>query len=83
MKAVKNWLKATLVRDIQVFIDFANFYQHFIWGFSRIAALLISILKTTGSLDSAPKAFRADANKVVGVSGRANKTVKNSSSLKN
>ena len=30
IKAVKNWLEPTLVRDIQVFIGFANFYQYFI-----------------------------------------------------
>ena len=30
IKAVKNWFKLTLIRDIQVFIGFANFYQHFI-----------------------------------------------------
>ena len=30
IKAVKNWPKPKLVQDIQVFIGFANFYQHFI-----------------------------------------------------
>ena len=39
-------------------------------------------LKTTGSSDSAPKAFRVDGNEVVGVGGRANKTVKDSSKSK-
>ena len=32
---------------MQVFISFANFYQQFIQGFSRIAALLTSMLKAT------------------------------------
>ena len=35
------------IRDIQIFLDFANFYWQFIQGFSRIATLLTSILKTT------------------------------------
>ena len=77
IKAVKNWPEPTLVRDIRVFIGFANFYRHFIRGFSRIAAPLTSLLKATGSLDSAPKAFRADDDEVVEVGGRANGTVVN------
>ena len=78
IEAVKNWPEPTSVRDIQVFIGFANFYWRFIQGFSRIAVLLTSLLKTTGSSDeSASKAFRADDDEVVG--GRANETVVNSS----
>ena len=38
IEVVKNWPKSTSVRDIQVFIGFANFYWHFIRGFSRIVA---------------------------------------------
>ena len=47
IKVVKNWPEPKSVRDIQVFLGFANFYWRFIQGFSRIAALLTSILKTT------------------------------------
>ena len=43
--AVKNWLEPKSVHDIQVFLCFANFYRRFIHGFSRIAALLISMLR--------------------------------------
>ena len=67
IKAVKNWTKSTSIREIQVFIGFANFYQHFIQGFSRIAAPLTLLLKATGLLDLAPKAFKANDNEVVGV----------------
>ena len=45
IEAVKNWPEPTSVRDIQVFIGFANFYQRFIRGFSRIAAPLTLLLK--------------------------------------
>ena len=41
------------VRNIQVFLGFANFYWQFIQRFSHIAASLTSILKTTGSTRSA------------------------------
>lgn len=47
IKAVKTWPEPQLIRDIQVFIDFANFYCCFIKDCSKIIALLISILKTT------------------------------------
>ena len=56
-----------------------NFYWCFIWGFSKIAAPLTSLLKTTGSSELAPKAFRAEDDEIVsgGGSGRANGTVVN------
>ena len=78
IEAVKNWPESTSVRDIQVFINFANFYRRFIQGFSRIATPFTSLLKTTGSSEgSAPKAFRADDDEVVEVGSRANETVVN------
>ena len=73
------------VRDIQVFIGFANFYQRFIRGFSKIATLLTLMLKTTGLSEKSPlKAFRAGNNEVVGGGGsRADETVVDSSTSKN
>lgn len=59
-------------------LGFANFYQHFIQSFIRIAVLFTSMLKTTRLsklLDL--KAFRADNDKIVGSGGKANKTIKN------
>ena len=82
IKVVKNWPEPKSVQDIQVFIGFANFYRCFIRGFSRIAAPLTFMLKTTGSSDSAPKAFMADDDKVTRVGGRADETFKNSSKFK-
>ena len=46
IEIVKKWPELKSVRDIQVFLGFANFYRQFIQGFSRIAAPLTSILKT-------------------------------------
>ena len=51
IEAVKQWLEPQSVRDIQVFLGFANFYRQFIQGFSRIDALLTLILKTSGSTE--------------------------------
>ena len=66
-----------LIKDIQVFIGFANFYWRFIQGFSRIAAPLTSILKTIGwSEELAPRAFRTGNKEIIGGGeGRANETV--------
>ena len=47
IKVVKEWPKPKSVQDIPVFLSFANFYWQFIQDFSRIAALLTSMLKTT------------------------------------
>ena len=30
IEAIKNWLKPKLMKDIQVFLEFANFYWRFI-----------------------------------------------------
>ncbi len=44
IKAVKTWPKPKSVRDIQMFLGFANFYRRFIRNFSRIAAPFTSML---------------------------------------
>ena len=63
IKAVKAWPKLQSIRDIQVFLSFANFYRRFIKGFSKIAALLTLILKTTASSVLArPACTRANEN---------------------
>ena len=46
IKAVYNWPEPQSVCDIQVFLGFANFYRQFIQEFSKLAAPLISMLKT-------------------------------------
>ena len=62
--AVKKWPEPKSVWDIQVFIGFANFYWHFIKGFSKIATALTAMLMKTGSFVAS--AFRVDDDKVVG-----------------
>ena len=66
---VKEWLEPKSVWDIQVFLGFANFYRRFIQGFSKIAAPLTSMLKTTVSSQVlvADKVLAAD--EVDGVEG--------------
>ena len=52
IKVVNQWLELKSVRDIQVFFRFANFYWQFIQNFSYIAMPLITMLKTTKSIES-------------------------------
>ena len=84
---IKKWPKLKSVQDIQVFIGFANFYWRFIFGFSKIVALLIIILKTTGSSvislnDDEVISSRADGGNigsVVGLGALKGKTAKSKS----
>ena len=69
IEVIKKWLEPKSVRDIQVFLGFANFYQRFIQGFSKIAAPLTSILKTTVSLQVLVANEVLAADKVDGVEG--------------
>lgn len=66
IEAVKNWLEPQSVRDIQVFIRFANFYRRFIQGFSRIAAPLTSMLKTPSAKGSAPQRVDEEVKSMMG-----------------
>ena len=79
IEAVKNWLELKSVQDIQVFIDFANFYWWFIRDFSKIATPLTSMLKTTGSSNS-PQGD--DDDEVVGGGGDRNLSKSKSKSKK-
>ena len=55
IKAVWDWPKPQSIRDILVFLGFSNFYQRFIEEFSRLVALLTSMLKTASIAGSANK----------------------------
>ena len=43
--AIQNWPVLRAHHNIQVFLGFANFYQQFIYGYSKIMKLLSSILE--------------------------------------
>ena len=46
IQAVEEWLLSENVHELQVFLNFANFFQRFIKNYSWIAALLLNLLKT-------------------------------------
>ncbi len=64
IKAVRNWPEPQLVHDIQVFLGFANFYRQFIQGFSRLAAPLISMLKTASAAGPANKNLEQSSQRI-------------------
>ena len=46
IRAVEEWLPSQDVYQLQVFLDFANFFQRFIKNYSQTAARLLNLLKT-------------------------------------
>lgn len=45
---VREWPLPQSVREVQVFLGFANFYRRFIEGYSRVAGPITNLLKTAG-----------------------------------
>ena len=83
IEVVREQSEPKSIRDIQVFLGFANFYRRFIQGFSKIAAPLTSMLKTTGSPDvSGPEVGNGDSEVIrFGVSGGGDELAKKSGKL--
>ena len=55
IKAIKQLPELQSVQDIQVFLEFANFYKRFIQEFSQITAPLTSMLKTPSTRSAKPR----------------------------
>lgn len=70
IKVIKNWLKPKSIKDIQIFLGFANFYYCFIQYFSRIAILLTSMLKILTLLSGSQSSKIADGVNDEVVEGR-------------
>ncbi len=47
VKVITNWSESRSFRDIQIFLNFANFYRRFITKYWRIIAPLTGILKNS------------------------------------
>ena len=45
VRIIKKWFKSTNFRKFQMFLNFVNFYRKFIYRYSKIIELLISLLK--------------------------------------
>ncbi|KAI2647013.1 Transposon Tf2-6 polyprotein [Labeo rohita] len=49
VNAVLNWPRPTMLRELQRFLGFSNFYRHFIRQFSSVAAPLTAMVKKGAS----------------------------------
>ena len=47
VEVITSWPTPTCQKDVMSFLNFANFYRHFVHSFSRIATPLIALLKKT------------------------------------
>lgn len=68
------------MHNIQIFLDFANFYQGFIQSFSKRVDQLISMLETTKLVNISKLEIRSSNSKIVrfGVDDNNKKLVKKS-----
>ena len=64
IQVVKTWSEPKFIKDIYIFLGFANFYYCFIQGFCKIIALLISLLKTTSSLANVKTPLKSTKNSI-------------------
>ena len=55
VEAVQNWETPTCVKDVQVFIKFANFYSHFIRALSNVVRSMIATIKKNTTFYWTPK----------------------------
>ena len=60
IRVIIKWSRLKLVKETQLFLEFVNFYQKFIWNYSKVAAALTDIIKKEQEFfwnDKAQKTF--------------------------
>ena len=62
--SIQEWPVPTTVRELQVFLGFANFYRRFIAGYSRIVAPMTDLLKGGGQSFNWGQAQQAALNQI-------------------
>ena len=45
MRTIKKWFKSKIYKEVQVFLNFVNFYRRFIFCYFAIVAFFIDLLK--------------------------------------
>jgi hypothetical protein len=61
VQAVENWEAPEKFKEAQTFLGFANFYQRFIWNFSRVVRPLMKLTKNLVPFHCGPDQRRAFA----------------------
>ncbi len=83
IEAIRNWPEPRSVRDIELFLGFANFYGRVIKSFKRIVASLTLMLQTIGNdnLDAQASGHKEKQDRIAGASsasgGRVDGSIKN------
>ena len=47
MQMIKKWFKSKIYKEVQVFLNFVNFYRRFIFCYFAIAAFFTNLLKNS------------------------------------
>ena len=82
INVINTWLEPKSIQNIQVFIGFANLYQHFIQDFSKIATLFTSILKINFLPTSTLLFTSIDNSKLIGNNSKNNRKLVKSNFIK-
>src|SRR5205823_6123888 len=61
VSTIQEWPAPRSIRDIQVFLGFANFYRRFIEGYSRITAPITRLLRGKNKLNWSQEAKAQEA----------------------
>lgn len=56
VEAILIWNAPTSIKDVQIFLEFANFYRRFINDYSRVVSPMISLLKKVTKFSWTPAA---------------------------
>ena len=51
IRTVLEWKEPTTVKEVQSFLGFANFYRHFIQGYSKLTRSLTDLTKKSEKFD--------------------------------
>ena len=65
IKAIKNWPKPQSIRNISMFLSFANFYRTFIQNFSKIIAPFTLMLQITDNKILSTQVVKNEKNQKV------------------
>lgn len=64
VEAIQGWEPPTSIKELQIFLGFANFYRRFVRGYSELTAPMTNLLKgTKNGKQTGPFTFTNDAKK--------------------
>lgn len=64
---VSEWPTLKSIREVQVFLGFANFYRRFIEGYSRVAGPLTNLLRIKDNREGGPFCMTPEAQRALDI----------------